>query len=230
MQQLAAEGQWQGNYGVTWAQSVCRRPPSWKGVFPLISPTQGEAPSANGRLKFITGVSAASMLQWIACCKKVLTGAAGHQRVMKRKGNSWRTQTERSTGEKTENWSSAGVEQNCSHCSVASGCVSISHICLCVALVEEKACVWELRTLKCMKFSHADWLDHCSLWQLLKWKPSWNRYLSQMIMWTIQKIMIRLRHVDKTTITVRIHFMFLFSWQAVPWQEWMSESSEHVAV
>lgn len=63
MQQLAAEGQWQGNYGVTWAQSVCRRPPSWKGVFPLISPTQGEAPTANGRLKFITGVSAASVLQ-----------------------------------------------------------------------------------------------------------------------------------------------------------------------
>lgn len=60
--QLAAEGQWQGNYGVTWAQSVCRRPPSWKGVFPLISLTRGEAPSANGRLKFITGVSAAIML------------------------------------------------------------------------------------------------------------------------------------------------------------------------
>lgn len=84
-QQLAAEGQWQGNYGVTWTQSVCRRPPSWKGVFPLISLTRGEAPSANGRLKFITGVSAAIMLPWIAGCKKVLTGAAGHQRVMKRK-------------------------------------------------------------------------------------------------------------------------------------------------
>lgn len=172
MQQLAAEGQWQGNYGVTWAQSVCRRPPSWKGVFPLISPTQGEAPSANGRLKFITGVSAASMLQWIAGCKKVLTGAAGHQRVMKRKGNSWRTQTEWSTGEKTENWSSAGGEQNCIHCCVASGCACTSNICLCGAFIEEKACDWELRTLKSMKFSHADWMDHCSLWQLLKRKTS----------------------------------------------------------
>lgn len=115
--QLAAEGQWQGNYGVTWAQSVCRRPPSWKGVFPLISLTRGEAPSANGRLKFITGVSAAIMLPWIAGCKKVLTGAAGHQRVMKRKQNSWRKQTESSTGEKMEDQSPCGGGRDCSHCS-----------------------------------------------------------------------------------------------------------------
>lgn len=115
-QQLAAEGQWQGNYGVTWAQSVCRRPPSWKGVFPLISLTRGEAPSANGRLKFITGVSAAIMLPWIAGCKKVLTGAAGHQRVMKRKQNSWRNQTGRIAGGKMEDWSPTGGERDCSHC------------------------------------------------------------------------------------------------------------------
>lgn len=119
--QLAAEGQWQGNYGVTWAQSVCRRPPSWKGVFPLISLTRGEAPSANGRLKFITGVSAAIMLPWIAGCKKVLTGAAGHQRVMKRKQNSWRKQTESSTGEKMEDRSPSGRGRDCSHCSPPHG-------------------------------------------------------------------------------------------------------------
>lgn len=43
----------------------------------------------------------------------MLTGAAGHQRVMKRKGNSWRTQTGQSIGESMQNWSSAGGEQNC---------------------------------------------------------------------------------------------------------------------
>lgn len=166
MQQLAAEGQWQGNYGVTWAQSVCRRPPSWKGVFPLISRTQGEAPIANGRLKFITGVSAASMLQWIACCKKVLTGAAGHQRVMKRKGNSWTTQTEQSTREKTENRSSGGEDQNCSFCSLrVCMCVSVCkrHICLCVAFSEENACIWVLGIPKCKKFSPLiDWITNAS--------------------------------------------------------------------
>lgn len=46
--------------GVTWAQSVGVHLPL-KGVFPLISPTRGAAPSADSRLKFITGVSAASV-------------------------------------------------------------------------------------------------------------------------------------------------------------------------
>lgn len=44
MQQLAAEGQWQGNYGVTWAQSVGRRPPSWKGCFPWLAQLRVKPP------------------------------------------------------------------------------------------------------------------------------------------------------------------------------------------
>lgn len=35
-------------------------------------------------------------------------------------------------------------------------CLCTSHISLCVAFVVERACVRELRTVKCVKFSHAD--------------------------------------------------------------------------
>lgn len=48
----------------------------------------------------------------------MLTGAAGHQRVMKRKGNSLRPETERSTGKgraegRREKLASAGGRLNC---------------------------------------------------------------------------------------------------------------------
>lgn len=62
------------------------------------APYLGQGPSlgaANGRRSWSQahGPSCQSE-RWITCYKKVLTGAAGHQRVMKREQNSFRVQTD----------------------------------------------------------------------------------------------------------------------------------------